>query len=136
MNDPTVTNIEKVGNLQNHVFPSTNLEPLTTQFLSVLYEDGDSNLLSEVVTNFGRLVQDDAGEVLATVTSAHLLSNEDRGKIRTKLNTMVDKGTKITVTHNVDESILGGLIVSIGDKIQDLSVKGAIQKLETDLRML
>merc|ERR1719192_1678164 len=134
--DPTLGDSEKVANLKKHVFPTLQIEDLSKDFLGVLYEDGDGDLLGEISQDFDRLVQDSLGEVLAVVTSAMPLSQKMEKEIMAKLTGMVDQGQKISMTTQVDPSILGGLVVSIGNKVQDLSVRGAIQKLETELRML
>merc|ERR1719422_679255 len=119
-----------------HRKPMVLILRLSKDFISVLYEDGDSDLLEEITQDFERLVTDSLGEVQAVVTTAVPLSKKREAEISAKLKTMVDAGKKISMSTVVDPSILGGLVLSIGDQIQDLSVKGAIQKLETELRML
>lgn len=136
LSDPTLTGNEKVANLKKHVLPNVAIEPLAKDFIGVLYEDADEDLFGEIMQDFDRLVTDSLGEVQAVVTSATPLSKKKQAEVAAKLKTMVESGRKISMSTVVDPSILGGLIVSVGDKIQDLSVRGAISKLESDLRML
>jgi F-type H+-transporting ATPase subunit b len=71
------------------------------------------------------------GDASAEVTSALPLSAEEKETVkRDLLNKM---GAQATVTFRVDPSILGGLIVRVGDKVWDASVAGKLDNLRQSL---
>jgi F-type H+-transporting ATPase subunit b len=68
----------------------------------------------------------------AEVTSALPLTDEEQSTVRQEI---VDKlGGAATVSFRVDPSILGGLIVRVGDRVVDGSVIGRLEDLRQNLR--
>ncbi|VDM81807.1 unnamed protein product [Strongylus vulgaris] len=79
--------------------------------------------LSKESTNF-------LGELFVQVTSAEPLSKSYESALNDALHKMAKSGQKLNVTYNVKPSILGGLIVNIGDKYVDLSIASRVKKLK------
>lgn len=67
----------------------------------------------------------------ADVTSALPLSPEEKETVRRDLLTKM--GDQATVTFRVDPSILGGLVVRVGDKVWDASVAGQMENLRQSM---
>ena len=68
----------------------------------------------------------------AEVTSALPLSSDEQESV--KQNILAKGGTPATVTFRVDPSILGGLVIRVGDKVVDGSVAGQLEGLRQSLR--
>ena len=68
------------------------------------------------------------GNVLADVTSADELSDKQKNEIKDQLKSIL--GEKLSLNFNVDNKILGGLIVKIGSKMIDSSLASKINKLK------
>ena len=68
------------------------------------------------------------GNVLADVTSADELSDKQKDDIKDQLKSIL--GEKLSLNFNVDNKILGGLIVKIGSKMIDSSLASKINKLK------
>jgi len=66
------------------------------------------------------------------VTSALPLT--DAEQVTVKKDVLVQMGTQAKVEFKVDPSILGGLIVRVGDKVLDGSVAGQLEDLRQTLR--
>lgn len=66
----------------------------------------------------------------AEVTSALPLSDQEKETVRSEI---ISKIGSQTVTFRVDPSILGGLVVKVGDKVLDGSVAGQVQTLQQSL---
>ncbi len=66
------------------------------------------------------------------VTSALSLTPEEHQVIRTEIASKVGSGSSIT--FRVDPAVLGGLIISVGDKVLDGSVAGALEGLRHSIR--
>jgi F-type H+-transporting ATPase subunit b len=67
----------------------------------------------------------------AEVTSALPLTAEEKEAVRQDILSRV--GAQATVTFRVDPSILGGLVVQVGDKVLDGSVAGQLENLRQNL---
>lgn len=68
------------------------------------------------------------GEVVCEVTTAKPLDADSKGKLEATLKALVKAGQNIQLTTKVDPSIIGGMIVSVGDKYIDMSVSSKINK--------
>ena len=65
---------------------------------------------------------------MADVTSADELSDKQKNEIKDQLKSIL--GEKLSLNFNVDNKILGGLIVKIGSKMIDSSLASKINKLK------
>lgn len=72
------------------------------------------------------------GEVVCEVITAKPLDADTKNKLESALKGFLKKGQTILLTAKVDPSIIGGMVVSIGDKYVDMSVVSKIKKY-TDL---
>jgi len=113
--------IEKL--LLNHV---TNT--LTLTFLKVISNNKRFANLSSIISRFVSINSKKRGEVLADITSADDLSDEQKNGIKNKLHSIL--GEKLSLNYNVDKKILGGLIVKIGSQMIDSSLASKINKLK------
>lgn len=62
------------------------------------------------------------------ITSARELDADQKQKLQQVLKTFVKPNESILLTTKVDPSIIGGLVVSIGDRYVDMSVASKIKK--------
>ena len=90
-----------------------------------------SDRLPDVVREFQRLYDMRAGIVNATVTSATPLDDDELGVLRARLGQRA--GGQVRMTSAVDPSILGGVIVQLGDQLIDGSIRGRLERLRTKL---
>lgn len=68
------------------------------------------------------------------VISAVYLDNEQLDRIKKEVDAKT--GLDVTVKNIVDENIIGGLVLKIGESIVDLSVKNRIEDLKSKLKAL
>jgi F-type H+-transporting ATPase subunit delta len=85
-------------------------------------------LLPQVVASFGAQLAARRGQQVAEVISAHPLTDTQRAQISARLTEAGYSGIKLT--EQVDPSILGGLIVRIGSRLYDNSIKSKLQRLQ------
>lgn len=78
------------------------------------------------------LIADEKGEVTAEVQAARALSDDQRTKLAETLKVSVGKTVKMNVT--VDESLIGGLIVRVGSKMIDTSVRSKLAALQNTMK--
>ncbi|XP_060090295.1 ATP synthase subunit O, mitochondrial [Heteronotia binoei] len=113
----------------NDALVKEKLSPITVNFVNVLAENGRLRYTPGVISAFGKIMSAHRGEVLCSVTTAQPLDEASLTELKTALNGFLAKGEILKLEVKTDPSILGGMIVSIGDKYVDMSTKSKVQKL-------
>jgi F-type H+-transporting ATPase subunit delta len=103
------------------------LDPITANFLGVLARNRRLAQLGNVIRAFNLLAARHRGEINAEVTSAHKLDDGQVDAIRKNLRTRY--GADIALDLNVDPAILGGLVVKIGSRMIDGSIRTKLNTL-------
>ncbi|WP_426959895.1 F0F1 ATP synthase subunit delta [Muricoccus radiodurans] len=95
--------------------------------VGVLIANRRLSSLPSVATSFGALLAEQRGQQTAEVTTAHPLTGTQRTQIAARLT---EAGySNVRLIETVDPSILGGLIVKIGSRLYDTSIKSRLQRL-------
>ena len=97
----------------------------------LLVRRGRIEQLQRVVDEFVRLDEIRQNITRATATSALPLTDLEVKALTARLEQMT--GGRVALATNVDESLLGGLIVRIGDRLIDGSVRGRLERLRQRL---
>ncbi len=108
------------------------IDGLTKNFLGVLAANRRLALLPAVIRDFAALNAARKGEVTADVTAAHKLSAAQQKALATKLKAGIGRDVALNVT--VDPSILGGLMVRVGSRLIDSSLKTRLENLGQALK--
>ncbi|XP_068122159.1 ATP synthase subunit O, mitochondrial [Hyperolius riggenbachi] len=103
--------------------------PLTANFVNLLAENGRLRSTADIISAFAKIMSAHRGEVLCSVTTASPLDEASLTELKAALNGFLAKGEVLQLETKTDPSILGGMIVSVGDKYADMSTKTKIQKL-------
>lgn len=108
-------------------------DPQVRNLLYTLASNNDLSLLDEILDDYERLLAAGAVEIsTATVTSAVELSPERREEIESAVRARF--GQEIQVRFVLDEEILGGLVIRVGDQVLDGSVRGRLESLREQLK--
>jgi F-type H+-transporting ATPase subunit delta len=97
----------------------------------LLAQRGRTGLLPAISVEFRRLLNRKRGIVEAIATSAKPLSPDAREAVRRRVEAMT--GAKVELQTAVDESLIGGLTVRVGDRLLDASVRGRLERLRHEL---
>jgi len=124
--DPSVSS-DKRAKLIKHAFDG-KISPLLVNFLGVLNAKGRLSILSDVADSFQYLVDELRGKVEVDVTVAHSLTPEQLTKVQQKVSSALGKNA--VVNQTVDESIIGGLMLRVEDKLIDASVKYQLEAMK------
>ena len=100
---------------------------LTKRFLGVLAQNRRLAQLPKVVQAFRAIAAAQRGEVTAEVTSAHALTDAQIDQLKTKLTAR--EGRTVKLSTKVDPDLLGGLVVTIGSKRIDGSIRTRLNSL-------
>ncbi len=101
---------------------------LTANFLGLVAENRRLFAVRGMITAFRDLVADHRGEVTADVTSATMLTAVQVKSLNTVLNSAV--GKKVQIAQHVDPAILGGMIVKVGSRMVDTTLRTKLDNLK------
>lgn len=106
-------------------------DQLVTNLARILLRRNRTALGPQIAEAFQELVDEARGVSHATVTSAVPLTEDDVQSVEQRLKEIT--GGDVVVETEVDERILGGMIVRIGDRLIDGSTKSKLQALKRQL---
>jgi F-type H+-transporting ATPase subunit delta len=108
------------------------VDPIARNLLYTLLQHGDLPLLGEVITSLrAAMAQAAAGPTPVEVTTATALAPDQRQALEAKL--VSQYGANLAYEYKVDSTILGGMIVRVGDKLFDGSVASRLNALKQTL---
>merc|ERR1712198_809563 len=110
------------------VLAKKSANELTVNLFGVLAENGKLANTSGVVSAFSQIMAAVRDEVVCEVTTAKAMTDEMKTEVEGALNAFLKEGKSIQLTTKVDPSIIGGMIVVIGDRYADMSLKTKINK--------
>ncbi len=127
---PRVTAEEKVQIIRN-IFEGRASETVTG-FLVTVLEKGRASELVNIIEYFTERVREYNNISVAYVSSATELSDSKKEQIEKRL-LEVTEYDKFEMNYSVDPELIGGMVIRIGDRVLDGSIK---QKLNTMSRSL
>ena len=89
-------------------------------------------VLPQLIAAVQGLIARDRGEVTAEVASAQSLSEEQSASLASALRDAV--GQDVVIKSTVDESLIGGLVVKVGSRMIDTSIKAKLAKLQNAMK--
>ena len=122
---------EQVAAALEAILAQAGAGQLTKNFVGLVAKNGRAKDLPAMASAFAEELAARRGELLAEVTSARALSADQAAALRATL--AQEMGTKIQIDPRVDPTILGGLVVRLGSKMIDSSLKTKLQKLKLSL---
>lgn len=105
---------------------------LVSNFLKVAARNRRLFAVPGMITAFRRIAAEHRGETSAEVTSAHALTPAQEKELKDTLKGVAGKDVAFTVT--VDPSLLGGLIVKMGSRQIDTSLRTKLSSLKLSLK--
>lgn len=100
-------------------------------FLGVLNQNNRLGLLRAIAAAYRKLRDEAAGRVRVKVTSAVTLTDDQLSKLKTTLTGRLD--AEPVLDARTDPDLLGGLVVQVGDRVYDSSVRTRLDSLRTHL---
>lgn len=118
---------EEAGKAVEAVAAMLGVSDLTRKFLGVLAGNRRLADLPGMIRAFNTIAAAQRGEVTAEVSSAYALTDTQISALQAKLKAREGRNVKITTT--VDPELLGGLVVTIGSKRIDSSIRTRLNSL-------
>ena len=107
------------------------VSPESLSLALLMIRRGRPGAIDPMVERFGELVRRERGISLAEVRSARPLEEAQREAVAERLRALT--GDQIEINEVVDESLIGGLSVRIGDRLYDASVRSRLERLRARL---
>lgn len=114
------------------VADKAGISGLVGNFLRVVARNRRLFAVPAMIEAFRRIAAEARGEVAADVTSAHALDASQRKELEATLKAVAGKDVSVRLT--VDPSILGGLVVKMGSRQIDTSLKTKLNSLKLALK--
>ncbi len=129
LKSPLISKIEKVE-LIEQLF-SNKINNHLKNFLKILVEKGRINSLKTIELTFRQLLNDKNNIIEGTVVSAIPMSDEKIKQLESNLSKKYNKN--VTLENKVDKTILGGVLVRLGNTQIDGTVKTRLDNIKDQL---
>lgn len=127
-----VLGAEEQGRAFAAILDRAGIKGLVANFIGLVVKRRRLFALPDMITGFNRLLAAKRGEVSADVTSAHPLSDAQLSSLKTALKAAT--GRDVLINTRVDEGLLGGLIVKVGSRMIDSSLKTKLNSLKLAMK--
>ena len=119
-----VVSIEEKKAVVAKLLDSLDADKTVRNFCFLLAEKERLGFLREIAVFYGKLLDEKRGVIRGKVTTAIPLSNERQAEIRASLQQK--SGSDIELQFDVDEAILGGRVLHMGDRVLDSSLRAQL----------
>jgi len=130
--DSPVLSRDEQGRAMAAIMDAMQAHNLTRNTVALLAQQRRLFVLDTIISDYLRLLASHRGETTAEVTSARALSDSELDKLRATLKDIV--GRDVAVETEVDPDLLGGLVVRIGSRMLDSSIRTKLQRLELAMK--
>lgn len=127
-----VFSAEEQGRAMSAIIEKAGIKSLVANFLKVVASNRRLLAIPGMITAYRQIAASHRGEISAEVISAHALSAAQEKQLKATLKTVTGKEVSINVI--VDPSILGGLIVKVGSRQIDTSLRTKLSTLKLSLK--
>jgi F-type H+-transporting ATPase subunit delta len=114
------------------VLRQAGITGLVANFLQVVAQNRRLFAAPGMIKAFRRIAAEHRGEITAEVTTAHALTDAQESELKATLKSIANKDVTINVT--VDPTLLGGLVVKMGSRQIDTSLKTKLASLKLALK--
>jgi F-type H+-transporting ATPase subunit delta len=115
------------------VLDAAGIKGLTRSFVGTVAANGRARELIAMATAFLAELASRRGETTATVTSAVPLSPQQLQQLSDTLRSVLG-GAKVSIDAHVEPEILGGLVVKVGSRLFDSSIRSKLQRLQLAMK--
>jgi F-type H+-transporting ATPase subunit delta len=119
-------------NVMAAVLEKAEVSDLTRRFVSVVAANRRLFVLPQMIKAYLDELARRRGEIVADVTTSMALSDQQRDTLVDQIKQAI--GQKVSVNVTVDEDLLGGMIVKIGSRMIDFSLRTKLSKMQLAMK--
>jgi F-type H+-transporting ATPase subunit delta len=131
MRSPVLSRADQ-GKAMAALAENAKLSKLTSDFIAIVARNRRLFAVPAMIEAYLHKLADRRGEITAEITAAQALSDAQQNALGEQLRRVV--GSRVVVDVRVDPSLLGGMIVKIGSRMVDGSLKGQLQRLQLSMK--
>lgn len=131
LNNPVLSRAQQ-GAAMAALVQHAGLSPLVGNFVALVARNRRLGALPAMISAYLEILADRRGEVTATVTTAQALSQQQIDALSERLRQST--GAKVALDIWIDPEIIGGLIVKIGSRLVDSSLRTKLQKMQLAMK--
>jgi F-type H+-transporting ATPase subunit delta len=132
INSPVLSRAEQ-GKAMDAVVKAAGFGELTQKFIGLIAQNRRLFAVPAMIAAYRKMLADKRGELTAEVTAARALTPAQQAAVSDAIKRVVGGGS-VAVDVKVDPSLLGGLIVRVGSRMIDNSLKTKLQKLQLSMK--
>jgi F-type H+-transporting ATPase subunit delta len=129
LGSPAIGEVER-AQVIDHTFRG-RVSPLLANFLGVVNQKGRLGLLRSIVNAYDDLLDQQLGKVEVDVTVAQKLTAEQLEQVRQRVGAALKRDA--VVHQYIDPAIIGGLVLRVGDRLLDASVRYQLRAIRHQL---
>ena len=114
------------------VLERAGVQPMTRNFVGVVAGNRRLFALRDMIKVFRALLAEHRGEIVAEVASAQALNDSQVAAIKSELSAVMR--TDVNLETKVDPALLGGMVVKVGSRMVDSSLRTKLQNLKFAMR--
>ncbi len=114
------------------ILEKAGVDDLTRRFVGLVARNRRLFALPGMINAFAHLAAEDRGEITASVTSARSLDETQQKNLRAALKTAL--GQDVNLQMDVDPDLLGGLVVKVGSRMIDTSIRTKLNNLKIAMK--
>ncbi len=123
---------EDQGRALSAILNKAGAHDLSRSFVGLVAQNRRLFVLPDMIKAFRALLADKRGEISAQVTSARALSEDQRKDLAATLKKAL--GQDVSLSLAVDPALLGGLVVKVGSRMVDSSIRTKLNTLKIAMK--
>ena len=129
--NPSFSPEEKKGVLTQMVDKLT-VDPMVKNFCDLLADKGRVEMIPAIASDYKAMMDAVSGVISGELTTVSELTEDRKSAIQAQLEKQA--GKKLELEFNTDKEILGGIVLKVGDKVMDASLKAQLQILKENIK--
>ena len=114
-------------NVLEKIIGKVTLSPMTVNFLKLLVDKNRIDVLPDIDTCYRLMMDEELQKTRVTVKTAYPLSADMQKYIMSNLKKLTGREAEVTVEE--DKSLLGGIVIGVGDTLYDGSIKNQLNNM-------
>jgi F-type H+-transporting ATPase subunit delta len=131
MRSPVLDRAEQ-AKAMSAVVKAAGFNDLTRRFAGLIAQNRRLFAMPAIIRAFLKLLADRRGEMTAEVTAARPLTSDQQAAVAEAIRKAV--GSKVSIDLKIDPELLGGLVVRVGSRMIDSSLKTKLQRLQLAMK--
>lgn len=116
----------------NQLIEKVSVDPMVKNFCDLMADNGRVELLPAVASDYKAMMDAVSGVIAGELITVSELSEDRKSAIQANLEKQA--GKKLELSFATDKDILGGIVLKVGDKVMDASLKAQLQILKENIK--